>query len=144
MLLSFRDSSQASAGSAGRTACRLAVAAAAMVSALAFFSGQALPSEAPSRPIDDVRRIIEAHGFSHIQSLELDAGGVWRGQAAKYDRSWDVEVDQRGNFSGAPISAPASAPVGAPVAAPVGEQGEGDTPPAVRPKPTIRLFLVIK
>ena len=104
------------------------IAPAVIASVLALSAGEALPSEAQARSFGEARQIIAAHGFTHIHGLQLDSDDTWRGRAAKYDRRWEVQVDQRGNFSGAPIGA-------------VGDWGSAQ---ARRPKASIKLFLVIK
>jgi len=46
-----------------------------------------------------VRRRLEANGYTDVDSLSKDKDGIWRGQAAKASKSFAVSVDYQGNIT---------------------------------------------
>jgi|SRR3954469_3139054 hypothetical protein len=46
-----------------------------------------------------VRRRLEANGYTDVDSLSKDKHGIWRGQAAKAGKRLAVSVDYQGNIT---------------------------------------------
>ncbi len=74
-----------------------------------------------------VTRMIEAHGFYGISDLHVDDAGAWRASAFKYDRRWQIDLDERGNLTSVPV----------------GARGDFRPKKTDRAKAGIRLFLVL-
>lgn len=59
----------------------------------------ALEQGANSFTEGQARSRIESAGFTDVNGLAKDGGGIWRGKARKGDRSLDVGFDYKGNMA---------------------------------------------
>jgi hypothetical protein len=48
---------------------------------------------------EQVRRRLEAHGYSQVRDLQLDHRGVWNGSAVRNGSEVGVSVDYQGNIT---------------------------------------------
>ena len=105
--------------------------AVALACSVAFFLTAAMarggePAES-MLGLERARIMVEAHGFTNVRSLTATDAGGWVGEAARDDRLWRFELDERGNFTSTPL----------------GDRGQWrvDAKPRSRP---IKLFLLMR
>ncbi|MGE4064973.1 MAG: hypothetical protein AB7E79_16530 [Rhodospirillaceae bacterium] len=58
--------------------------------------------EVQDRARDKAHSAVAARGYAFIGDLVESDDGLWRGEASKDGRRWQVEVDANGNFTRAP------------------------------------------